>query len=150
MPGIHPRNQIRQAFKSALQNAGFIDAKRVHVGGLYSQLEGKTPSILVYVANENPEVGFENAPRNFYRRPADVFIVIKSHNKNRESAIIEVEDLARECELLFLKPDSEVLDDYITQLRLADFQVSDVSEQSTSFSIQLIFRVNYNDKFLRG
>jgi hypothetical protein len=150
MAGIHPRNTIRNDIQTALINAGFIDSSKIIVGGVYASKKDKLPNILVYVGGETPRNLYNNQPQNRYERPVDVFVVIKTENNTRINGIIEAEDYARNCETTLLKPDSEMISDLITNIELADYQVSDPKENSTVFVTQLVFRVKYNDKFNRG
>ena len=84
---------------------------------------------------------------NRYGRALNVYIVISTNNTDRVSAIIENEDLARSCEEALLKPDSDVISPLITYINLAGYEVSEPREGSPVFKTQLIFTVNYNDKF---
>ena len=144
---IHPRNTIREDIRTALVNAGFIDESKIITGGVYASKKNKLPNVLVYLSGEQPRNLYNNQPQNRYERPVDVFIVIKTDNNERVSGIIEAEDIARNCEIALLKPDSDMISPLITNIEYADYQVSDPKENSTVFATQLVFRVKYNDKF---
>lgn len=147
---FHPRNSIRDNVKTALINAGFISSSSIVVGGVYGAKKESLPNILVYLGGESISNLYNNEPRNRYLREATLYVVIKTENKNRISAIIEAEDFARNCELALLKPDSSAIDESIVDLTFNSYEVSDPYENSTQFSTQLIFNVKYNDRFERG
>jgi len=147
MAGNHPRNTIREAIENTLVSANFIDSSKIITGGMYSTLKAKLPNILVYLADENITNLYNNQPMNRYGRALNVYIVISTNNTDRVSAIIENEDLARSCEEALLKPDSDVISPLITYINLAGYEVSEPREGSPVFKTQLIFTVNYNDKF---
>lgn len=150
MAGNHPRNQIREAIQNTLISAGFIDSSKIIVGGIYAQLENRLPNILVYLDGEDIQNLYNNSPQNRYERSINVFVVVTTKNTNRISAIIEAEDLARDCETALLKPDSDVVSPLITYINLAGYEVLEPKEGTTVFKTQLVFTVKYNDKFNRG
>ena len=147
---IHPRDTIRNDIESALISAGFISSDSIITGGVYGSKKEKLPNILVYLGGENISVLTQNDPRNRMLREVQVYLVVKTENKNRLSAIIEAEDLARNCESALLTPGLLDVNSNLVDITLTSYEVSDPHENSTVFSTQLIFNVKYNDKFTKG
>ena len=140
--GIHPRNTIRDAIQNTLQAAGFIDSSKIVVGGIYASLEKVLPNILVYLGGENLTNLYNNQPMNRYERMISVYVVITTKDKDRISAIIEAENLARNVEETLLKPDSDVISPLITYINLSNYEVLEPKEGTTVFKTQLVFDVN--------
>lgn len=143
----HPRQTIRDNIETVLNDVFSPLSIPVITGGQYANEEKNLPNVLFYMGDESQTVLNQVRNLNAYSRGMTLYVVLKTKNKDRETAIIDCENNARLVEDALCNPNSSILNDTITTIVYNSYQVSEPKEGSTVFATQLTFTINYTDSF---